>query len=84
MRHPDVVKRLAVDASTLLNDLFDGLLWRSATSVNGTRRVNYYIKHLLVTLNGKFAKNLEWISELHNPKLVTHPVLAVCADLACG
>jgi uncharacterized membrane protein YgcG len=81
VRHPDVVKRLAVDAPVLLTDLFDGLIWRSTGTVNGQRRVNYYIKHLLVSTNGKFAKNLEWIAELANPKIVIHPVLAVCADL---
>jgi len=84
LRHPDVVKRLATEAPALLNDLFDGLLWRSSVTVNGTRRVNYYAKFILLTAGGKFAKTLEWIRELANPKIVVHPILAVCADLAWG
>merc|ERR1719356_1884552 len=47
-RHADVVKRLCMDAPALLPTLFDGLIWRSRTSEGGYRRVNYYIKHLLV------------------------------------
>jgi uncharacterized membrane protein YgcG len=61
--------------------LFDGLFWRSHLSISGTRRVNYYVKYLLVTLEGKFAKTLEWIGEKANPRIVVHPVLALCADL---
>jgi len=51
-RHPDIVKRLGDDAPQLLPVLFDGLFWRSHLAVNGNRRVNYYIKFLLVTLMG--------------------------------
>jgi hypothetical protein len=83
-RHTDIVKRLGDDAPQLLPTLFDGLFWRSHLSVNGNRRVNYYIKFLLVTLDGKFAKTLEWIGEKANPKIVIHPVLSICADLVWG
>merc|ERR1719210_1209228 len=50
-RHPDIVRRLCADAPALLPVLFDGLVWRSRTAENGLRRVNYYVKHLVVDAN---------------------------------
>jgi len=47
-RHPDVIKRLVLDAPNLLKVLLDGLVWRSRLAENGRRRVNYYVKHLIV------------------------------------
>merc|ERR1719401_1350909 len=55
-RHPDIVKRLCQDAPALLPTLFDGLIWRSRTAENGMRRVNYYVKHLMVDASGGFSK----------------------------
>merc|ERR1719277_1042552 len=61
-RHPDIIKRLCADAPALLPALFDGLIWRSRTTENGLRRVNYYIKHLLADSEGEFSKTTEWIT----------------------
>merc|ERR1711933_74178 len=47
-RHPDIIKRLCLDAPALVPVLLGGLVWRSRITENGLRRVNYYIKHLLV------------------------------------
>jgi len=43
--------------------------------------VNYYIKHLMVDANGNFSKTIEWITDNGDPKLVTHPVLAMVTDI---
>jgi hypothetical protein len=43
-RHTDIVKVLLDDAPGLLPVLLDGLVWRSRVTVNGYRRVNYYLK----------------------------------------
>merc|ERR1719453_2222092 len=59
-RHPDIVKVLCNDAPALLPVLFDGLIWRSRLTEGGMRRVNYYIKHLLVDSNGNFNQALDW------------------------
>lgn len=80
-RHPDIVKRLADDAPTLLPVLFDGLIWRSRTNDSGTRRVNYYIKHLLLDEEGNFNKTLDWMARTRDPKLVCHTVMCVMSDL---
>jgi uncharacterized membrane protein YgcG len=80
-RHPDVVKILLDDAPALIPRLLDGLIWRSRVTVNATRRVNYYIKDLLLSPEGKFHKTLEWIVKAKDPKTVTHPVLVILADL---
>lgn len=39
-----------LQAPTLLQPLLDGLVWRSRTTQQGMRRVNYYIKNLLQEL----------------------------------
>jgi len=80
-RHPDIVRRLCLDAPALLPTLFDGLIWRSRTTENGLRRVNYYVKHLMVDASGGFSQALEWIIENGDPKLVCHPVIAMVTDI---
>jgi len=80
VRHPDIVKKLCSEAPTLLPTLLDGLVWRSTVVENGFRRVNYFVKHMLVDLEGKCAQTLEWIADLRDPKLGTHPVLVFLSD----
>jgi len=80
-RHADTVKRLCVDAPGLLPVLLDGLIWRSRTTEKGMRRVNYYVKHLLVDAQGNFSKTIEWVTETKDPKLVCHPVLSLVTDM---
>uniref|UniRef100_A0A7S4RUY4 Globin family profile domain-containing protein n=1 Tax=Alexandrium monilatum TaxID=311494 RepID=A0A7S4RUY4_9DINO len=83
-RHPDIVKRLVQDAPALLYTIFDGLIWRSRTTENGVRRVNYYVKHLMVDSKGEFARTIEWLTENGDPKIVCHPVVAMVTDLIWG
>eukprot|EP00927_Polykrikos_kofoidii_P058435 TRINITY_DN5294_c1_g1_i1.p1 TRINITY_DN5294_c1_g1~~TRINITY_DN5294_c1_g1_i1.p1 ORF type:complete len:1098 (-),score=168.07 TRINITY_DN5294_c1_g1_i1:130-3180(-) len=80
-RHPDIVKMILDDTPGLLPDLFDGCIWRSRHAVNGYRRVNYFIKHLLVDPDGQFPKNLEWIGRSRDPKMVIHPVPILLSNL---
>mmetsp|Transcript_43045 Transcript_43045/g.98995 ORF Transcript_43045/g.98995 Transcript_43045/m.98995 type:complete len:1102 (+) Transcript_43045:133-3438(+) len=80
-RHPEIVQKLCTEAPTLLPTLFDGLVWRSRLAEDGTRRVNYYIKHLLVQGDGTFAKAIQWITESNNPKIVCHPVIVLLSDI---
>merc|ERR1719436_929050 len=61
-RHPDIVKRLCLDAPALMPVLLDGMIWRSRVTENGQRRVNYYIKPLMVDAHGDFNKTIEWIT----------------------
>jgi len=79
-RHPNIVQTLCVDAPGLLPVLLDGLIWRARVTQNGQRRVNYYVKHLLVNPDGTFASALRWISHLKDPKIVCHPVVALLSD----
>mmetsp|Transcript_105817 Transcript_105817/g.306087 ORF Transcript_105817/g.306087 Transcript_105817/m.306087 type:complete len:1164 (-) Transcript_105817:65-3556(-) len=83
-RHPDIIKRLCLDATALLPVLLDGLVWRSRTTEEGKRRVNYYIKHLLVDSEGFFAPALEWITETKDPALICHPILNIVMDRVWG
>jgi len=80
-RHPDIIKMLCDYAPPLLPILLDGLIWRSRLSENGMRRVNYYLKHLLMDEEGVFNKTLSWICTLRDPKLVCHPIIILLSDL---
>merc|ERR1719352_642820 len=80
-RHHDIVSIFLQDAPGLLVPLLDGLIWRSRLTDNGLRRVNYYMKHLMIDLEGKFAKNMDWVVKAKDPKLMVHPCLILMADL---
>merc|ERR1719401_3128177 len=80
-RHPDILKRLCTDAPALIPTLLDGLVWRSRVAENGMRRVNYYLKHLLVDEHGNFNEATEWITETSDPKIVCHPVISMVTDM---
>jgi hypothetical protein len=80
-RHEDIIKRLCTDAPALLPVLLDGLIWRSRLTERGVRRVNYYVKHLLVDSEGSFSKALEWITDAKDPKIVCHPVIVLVTDV---
>jgi len=80
-RHSDIVKRLFEDAPALLPTLLDGLIWRSRVTVHGQRRVNYYLKHLLLDQDGQFHKTMEWVIRAQDPRTVCHPVLILLGDL---
>merc|ERR1719181_1036878 len=80
-RHPEIIQRLSADASVLLPDLLDGLIWRSRVTVNGQRRVNYYVKHLMQDADGNFNQALEWLVEGKDPKIICHPAVVLFSDL---
>jgi len=80
-RHPDVIKRLVLDAPNLLKVLLDGLVWRSRLAENGRRRVNYYVKHLIVAPEGHFSPALAYIGRSLDPAIACHPVIVIVADL---
>merc|ERR1719277_790527 len=79
-RHPDIIKLLGQEAPGLLPVLLDGLIWRSRLTENGLRRVNYYVKHLLVDGNGDFSKTIEWLTDRRDPKIVCHPCITMVTD----
>ena len=79
-RHPDIFKRLTEDAPTLLPAFLDGLIWRSRNQEAGMRRVNYYIKHLVMNEDGTFSKTLVWCGKANDPKIVCHPAIVLLSD----
>lgn len=80
-RHPDIVKRLIADAEYLLPILLDGLIWRSRLSVKGKRRVNYFVKNLVVDDTGDFSKALRWTVKAGNAKIICNPAVVLVADI---
>lgn len=80
-RHPDIIQRLCSDAPALLWTLFNGLIWRSRVTVQGERRVNYYVKHFLQDKECKFSLTLDWLVQNKDPKIVCHPVVTFFSDL---
>jgi len=80
-RHPDIVMSLRDQAPGLLPVLFDGLLWRSRVVEGGLRRVNYYIKHLIIDKEGHFNQSLQWVVESKDARIVCHSVIALLSDI---
>lgn len=80
-RHPDLIHQMCLSAPTLLQPLLDGLVWRSRNTMDGKRRVNYYVKHLVQDLDGNFSETLSWLVEYQDPHVVSHPAAALAADL---
>jgi uncharacterized membrane protein YgcG len=80
-RHPNLVEMLLEEAPPLVPQVLDGLVWRSRLTVDGLRRVNYYIKYILVDTGGNFNKALPWVVRAKDPKLVVHPILAMLSDV---
>lgn len=79
-RHPDIIKILCSDAATLLPTLLDGLIWRSHTTRNGTRRVNYYVRHLVITSDGGISGALKWLAASKDATIISHPVIVLISD----
>eukprot|EP00929_Paragymnodinium_shiwhaense_P090512 TRINITY_DN506_c0_g2_i2.p1 TRINITY_DN506_c0_g2~~TRINITY_DN506_c0_g2_i2.p1 ORF type:complete len:1105 (-),score=333.20 TRINITY_DN506_c0_g2_i2:256-3570(-) len=80
-RHEDLVSILLQDAPSLLQPLLDRMIWRSRLTVNGYRRTNYYLRHLLLSASGTFHLTLDWVSKAKDPKLMVHPMLAQLTDI---
>eukprot|EP00930_Biecheleria_cincta_P001710 TRINITY_DN102820_c0_g1_i1.p1 TRINITY_DN102820_c0_g1~~TRINITY_DN102820_c0_g1_i1.p1 ORF type:complete len:1190 (-),score=140.29 TRINITY_DN102820_c0_g1_i1:71-3640(-) len=81
-RHPHIVITLADKSPKLLQTLLDGLIWRShRTTPDGLkRRVNYFVKHLLLNQKGKFSDGLRSIAGTGDPALVTNPIVVLLVD----
>jgi len=65
----------------LLPLMMDNLLWRSRVAVAGYRRVNYYLKHLLIDSEEQFADAMSWISKMQDPHIAIHPLLVTLSDV---
>mmetsp|Transcript_56143 Transcript_56143/g.89045 ORF Transcript_56143/g.89045 Transcript_56143/m.89045 type:complete len:1212 (+) Transcript_56143:127-3762(+) len=79
-RHPDIIKRLVEDAPNLLPNVLDGLIWRSHRPENGKRRVNYYVKHMLINSKGNFSDALMWLTATGDPAIIVQPVCVLLSD----
>jgi len=79
-RHPDIIRILGIESPELLPLLLDGLIWRARSAENGVRRVNYYVKYLLMDTEGNFSPTIEWVTDMKDPKVVCHPCLALVTD----
>jgi len=80
-RHPDLIHQMCLSAPSLLEPLLDGLVWRSRSTNEGRRRVNYYVKHLVQDLDGHFSETLSWLVEFQDPHVVSHPAATLAADI---
>ena len=69
-----IVKTLTENAPVLHPVLPDGLICCSRLNQDGVRRVNYNIKPLLLTQNGKFAATVKNLCDNADPGMVCHPV----------
>mmetsp|Transcript_63628 Transcript_63628/g.152098 ORF Transcript_63628/g.152098 Transcript_63628/m.152098 type:complete len:1102 (-) Transcript_63628:85-3390(-) len=81
IRHSDIVRRICQDGPELLPTLFDGLIWRSRNSQNGLRRVNYFIKYLIVDTSGSFSESFRHVVDNDDPSIACHPAVVLSADI---
>jgi len=79
-QHPDIIRRLCTDAPILLPTLLEGLVWRSRHTKHGLRRVNYYVKHLIVTEDGNISDAMKALVNSQDPKIISHPVIVLVSD----
>eukprot|EP00930_Biecheleria_cincta_P060599 TRINITY_DN4623_c0_g1_i1.p1 TRINITY_DN4623_c0_g1~~TRINITY_DN4623_c0_g1_i1.p1 ORF type:complete len:1162 (+),score=193.23 TRINITY_DN4623_c0_g1_i1:169-3654(+) len=79
-RHQDIVGILCHEAPSILPTLLDGLCWRSTRTQAGTRRANYYVKHLIINKDGQPAEFLRELCKIKDPKLMCHPVVVTVSD----
>mmetsp|Transcript_33986 Transcript_33986/g.79147 ORF Transcript_33986/g.79147 Transcript_33986/m.79147 type:complete len:1138 (-) Transcript_33986:44-3457(-) len=81
-RHPDIIKILCSEAPMLLPTLLEGLIWRSRIVTQGARRVNYYVKNLVVAGSDRaFAGALPALVALGDPKIISHVAVDLVANL---
>lgn len=80
-RHPDIVRRICQDGPELLPTLFDGLIWRSRQTHNGMRRVNYFIKYMIVDAKNEFSESFRDVVVNGDPVAACHPSVILSADI---
>lgn len=79
-RHADIVQILCADAVSLLPTFLEGLVWRSRTTTDGMRRVNYYVKNLLLDAQGAFPDGIKNLVDVGDPQIISHPVINLCSN----
>lgn len=80
-RHPDIIQRIGEDGPELLPTLLDGLIWRSRNTSDGTRRVNYFIKYLVVDPKDGFSQSFRDVVAHGDPTIACHPAVVLAADI---
>eukprot|EP00933_Yihiella_yeosuensis_P026147 TRINITY_DN20287_c0_g1_i1.p1 TRINITY_DN20287_c0_g1~~TRINITY_DN20287_c0_g1_i1.p1 ORF type:complete len:1108 (-),score=261.28 TRINITY_DN20287_c0_g1_i1:312-3635(-) len=79
-RHWNIVNMICENAPSLLPTFLEGLVWRSRVTNDGWRRVNYYVKRLLLDAEGKFAEGIGSLCEVGDPVIISHPVINLCSN----
>jgi len=83
-RHSDIVNYMCGEAPVLLSFVLDGLVWRSRLTEKGLRRVNIYLKNLMLEENGNFHSAMSALNDLRDSKIACHPVLILLSDTMWG
>mmetsp|Transcript_41263 Transcript_41263/g.119321 ORF Transcript_41263/g.119321 Transcript_41263/m.119321 type:complete len:1270 (-) Transcript_41263:20-3829(-) len=79
-RHPDIVQRLCDEAPSLLPTLLEGLVWRSRQTKNGVRRVNFFVRHIIVNEDGSLSDALRSLAASKDQAIISHPVVVLVSD----
>lgn len=83
-RHADIVQILCAEAPSLLPTFLEGLVWRSRTATDGMRRVNYYVKNMLLDAKGMFPGCIGNLVDVGDPQIISHPVINLCSNILWG
>ena len=79
-RHPEIIQTVCLEARGLMPIRFDRLVWRSRVTDNGLRRVNYYVKHVLVDQHGDLSRATGRVTGNRDQKIVCHLVVVLVMD----
>ena len=80
LRHPDIVFFICSEAPMILETFLEGLVWRSRLTKDGLRRVNYYVKNLVIDAQGSFSGALQALVRLGDPKKISHPAIDLVSN----
>jgi len=80
LRHPDIVPIICSEAPLILGTFLEGLVWRSRLTKDGLRRVNYYVKNLVIDAHGHFSGALQALVRLGDPKIISHPTIDLVSN----
>ena len=75
-RHSNIMRVELNDAPAMTPELLYGLIWRPRPPVKGRRRTSYFIKPLIIDLEGRSSMTPDCVGKVRKPRVATRTGLA--------